>query len=154
MKSLLLALLVFVLTPSAAFGATGGLAARDVSVGVTGAPHRFDLVGLHWRGTGSVSFRTRSLYGRWSPWRDAAPEADGPDARTHEPRGRGWNLGSPFWVGASDRIQVRAFGRVGRVRAYYVWSRSRSAERSPRAVTVAGSPLIFSRASWRANERI
>ena len=154
MKPLLLALLLFVLAPSAAFGATGGLAAHDVSAGVTRAPHRFDLVGLHWRGTGSVSFRTRSLSGRWSSWRNAAPEDDGPDARTHEPRGRGWNLGSPFWVGPSNRIQVRTVGRVGRVRAYYVWSRSRPAERSPRAVTVAGSPLIFSRASWRADERI
>ena len=136
MKPLVLALFLFVLAPSAALGATGGLEARDVSTGVTRAPHRFDLVGLHWRGTGSVSFRTRSLSGRWSSWRDAAPEKDGPDARTHEPRGRGWNLGSPFWVGASDRIQVRTFGRVGSVRAYYLWSRSTSAERSPRAVTM------------------
>jgi hypothetical protein len=152
MKSLVLALFLFVLAPSTAYGATGGLAARDVSAGVTRAPHRFDLVGLHWRGSGSVSFRTRSLAGRWSSWRNAAPEDDGPDARTHEPRGRGWNLGSPFWVGPSDRIQVRTFGRVDRVRAYYV--RSRSANRPLRAVTVAGSPLILSRPSWRANERI
>jgi hypothetical protein len=152
MKPLLLALFLFVLAPSAAYGAPGGLVSRDVSTGVTRAPHRFDLVGLHWRGTGSVSFRTRSLAGRWSSWRNAAPEDDGPDARTHEPRGRGWNLGSPFWVGPSDRIQVRTFGRVGRVRAYYV--RSRSERRPLRAVAVAGSPLILSRPSWRANERI
>src|SRR5215204_4350799 len=134
MKSLVLAMFVFVLAPSAAYGAAGGLAARDVSAGVTRAPHRFDLVGLHWRGSGFVSFRTRSLSGRWSSWRNAAPENDGPDARTHEPRGRGWHLGSPFWVGPSDRIQVRTFGRVGRVRAYYVWSRS--AGRPLRAVAV------------------
>ena len=152
MKSLVLALSLLVLAPGAAYGAAGGLAARDVSAGVTRAPHRFDLVGLHWRGDGSVSFRTRSLAGRWSSWRDAAPEDDGPDKGTHEPRGRGWNLGSPFWVGPSDGIQVRTFGRVGRVRAYYVWSRS--AGRRLRAVTLAGSPLILSRPSWRANERI
>ena len=152
MKPLVLALSLFVLAPSTAHGAADGLAARDISTGVTRAPHRFDLVGLHWRGNGSVSFRTRSLAGRWSSWRDAAPEDDGPDARTHEPRGRGWNLGSPFWVGPSDRIQVRTFGRVGRVRAYYVWSRP--AGRPLRAVAIAGSPLILSRPSWRANERI
>jgi len=152
MKPLLLALSLFVLAPSAAYGATGGLAARDVSVGVTQAPHRFDLVGLHWRGSGTVSFRARSVAGRWGSWRHAAPEDDGPDLRTHEPRGRGWNLGSPFWVGPSDRIQVRTLGRVGRVRAYYVWSRSMG--RPLRTVAVAGAPLIFSRPSWRANERI
>ena len=152
MKPLVLALSLFVLAPSTAHGAADGLAARDISAGGTRAPHRFDLVGLHWRGNGSVSFRTRSLAGRWSSWRDAAPEDDGPDARTHEPRGRGWNLGSPFWVGPSDRIQIRTFGRVGRVRAYYVWSRP--AGRPLRAVAIAGSPLILSRPSWRANERI
>jgi N-acetylmuramoyl-L-alanine amidase len=152
MKSLVLALSLFVLAPSAAYGATGGLAAREVSAGVTQAPHRFDLVGLHWRGSGTVSFRARSLAGRWGSWRYAAPEDDGPDLRTHEPRGRGWNVGSPFWVGPSDRIQVRTVGRVGRVRAYYVWSRSMG--RPLRTVAMAGSPLIFSRPSWRADERI
>ena len=85
-------------------------------------PHRFDLVGLHWRGSGSVSFRTRSLAGRWSSWHDAAPEDDGPDAGTREPRRRGWELGSPYWTGPSDRIQVRTSGRVTRVRAFYVRS--------------------------------
>ena len=101
----------------------GELAARDVSAGVTRAPHRFDLVGLHWRGTRlgllphALAVRALELAGD-----DAAPEDDRPDARTHEPRGRGWKLGSPYWTGPSDRIQVRTSGRVGRVRAYYVWS--------------------------------
>jgi hypothetical protein len=151
MKPFLLVLLLFALAPSAAFGAADGLAGRDVAPGVTRAPHRFDLVGLHWRGSGSVLFRTRSLTGHWTGWRDAAPEDDGPDVRTHEPRGGGWNLGSPFWVGPSDRIQVRTSGRVSRVRAYYSWSKT---SRSLRAVSLAGSPLILSRASWRADERI
>jgi hypothetical protein len=152
MRSVLVALLLFAVAPATALGAGSTMAAQDVSPGQTRAPHRFDLVGLHWRGSGSVSFRTRSLAGHWSAWRDAAPEEDGPDARTHEPRGRGWNLGSPFWVGASDRIQVRTFGRVFRVRAYYVWSKV--TRRPLRAVAVAGSPLILSRPSWRADERI
>jgi flagellar hook assembly protein FlgD len=152
MKPLVLAVFLFVLAPSAAYGATGGLAARNVSGGVTRAPHRFELVGLHWRGSGSVSFRARSLSGRWSSWRNAAPEDDGPDARTREPLRRGWTLGSPFWVGTSDRIQVRTFGWVGRVRAHFV--RSRTERRPLRAVAVAGSPLILSRPSWRADERI
>src|SRR5204863_533710 len=30
------------------------------------ATPRFDMVGLHWRGSGSVEFRTRSIAGRWN----------------------------------------------------------------------------------------
>ena len=40
--------------------------------GVAAAPKRFTLAGVHWRGTGNVAFRTRSLAGRWSAWRPAA----------------------------------------------------------------------------------
>ena len=152
MKFLRLVILLFALTPGTALGAGTTMAARDVPVGLSKAPHRFDLVGLHWRGSGAVSFRTRSVAGRWSAWRPAAPEDDGPDARTDEPRGRGWHLGSPYWTGASNRLQVRASGRVTRVRAYYVWSPSKALP--TRRLSTAGSPLIFSRASWRANERI
>ena len=152
MKVLRFALLLFVLTPGTAFGAGTTMASRDVPVGPSKAPHRFDLVGLHWRGSGSVSFRTRSVAGRWSAWRPAAPEDDGPDARTHEPRGRGWHLGSPYWTGTSNRLEVRASGRVSRVRAYYVWTPTGALP--TRRISMAGSPLIFSRASWRANERI
>ena len=152
MKLLLLALLLFALAPSSALGASTTMASRDVSAGVNKPPHRFDLVGLHWRGSGSVSFRTRSLAGRWSSWHDAAPEDDGPDAGTREPRGRGWELGSPYWTGPADRLQVRTVGRVTRVRAFYV--RSKVTRRPLRAVSMAGSPLILSRAAWGASERI
>src|SRR5512133_1020841 len=110
MRVLRLALILFVVCPGTALASGTTLAARDVSPGVNRPSHRFDLVGLHWKGSGAVSFRTRSVAGRWSGWREAAPEDDGPDARTHELRGRGWKLGSPYWTGASDRIQVRTFG--------------------------------------------
>src|SRR2546421_3426366 len=124
MKSFLLAASLFLLLPGVAFGAGTTSAVRDVSVGVNRAPARFDLVGLHWRGIGIVSFRTRSVSGRWSGWRYAAPEDDRPDSGNHELRARGWQLGSPFWTGPSNRIQVQTSGDVKRVRAYYVWSRA------------------------------
>jgi hypothetical protein len=152
MKVFRLALLLLVVSPGTALASGTTLAARDVSPGVNRPAHRFDLVGLHWKGSGAVSFRTRSVAGRWSRWREAAPEDDGPDARTHELHARGWNLGSPYWTGAADRIQVRAFGRVTRVRAYYVWSGMR--ETRLRSISKAGSPLILTRASWGADERI
>ncbi len=85
---------------------------------------KFTLVGVHWRGQGRVLFRTRSLGGTWSTWRPAAPEAeDGPSRGSPELRKRaGWRVGNPWWVGPSDRIAIRRIGRVGRVRAFLVWS--------------------------------
>ena len=152
MKCLRLAVLLLLLSPSSALAAGTTLAAHDVKRGVNRPAHRFDLVGLHWKGSGAVAFRTRTVAGRWGSWRDAAPEDDRPDAGNHELRARGWNLGSPYWTGPSNRIQVRAYGRVSRVRAYYVWSPVRRSRL--RAVSMAGSPLILSRASWGADERI
>ena len=125
MKVLRLVLFLLVVTPGSALASGTTMAAHDVRPGVNRPAHRFDLVGLHWRGTGAVSFRTRTIAGRWTSWRDAAPEDDGPDARSGELRDRGWQLGSPYWTGASNRIQVRTYGRVTRVRAYYVWTRTR-----------------------------
>jgi hypothetical protein len=152
MKCLRVAVLLFALCPSTAFAAGTTMAAKEVKTGVNRPAHRFDLVGLHWKGNGVVRFRTRSVDGRWSPWHDAAPENDRPDAGTRELRLRGWTLGSPYWAGASDRIQVRAYGHVTRVRAFYVWSAVRKSRL--RAVSIAGSPLILSRASWHADEKI
>ena len=87
-------------------------------------PSRFDLVGLHWQGSGRVLFRTRTLAGRWSAWQPAAPEEeDRPDPGSAEARPRrGWRLGSPYWVGSSDRIDYRVVGDVRRLRAWFVWS--------------------------------
>jgi flagellar hook assembly protein FlgD len=115
---------------------------------------RFTLAGIHWRGSGSVRFRTRSLAGRWSEWRQAAPEdEDGPDLGSRESRIRsGWRLGSPWWVGPSNRIEVRTRGQVGRVRAQLVWSPAlRVPFRTP-AATV--TPAIVPRVSWGADESI
>jgi len=118
------------------------------------APKWFTLVGIHWRGTGSVQLRTRSLAGRWSLWHAAAPEAgDGPDAGSSEAgRRRGWRLGSPWWVGPSDRLETRTRGSVTRVRAYLVWSSQRGVPyRAPAATT---APPIVPRLAWGASESI
>ena len=152
MKCLHLAVLLLLLCPSTALAAGTTLSAHDLERGVNRPAHRFDLVGLHWKGTGVVLFRTRTLTGRWSAWREAAPEDDRPDAGNRELRADGWNLGSPFWTGPSNRIQVRTYGRVKRIRAFYVWSPARKSRL--RATSIAGSPLVLSRASWHADERI
>jgi len=124
---------------------------RDVAGKET---RRFTLAGIHWRGPGRVAFRTRSLEGHWSTWRSAAPEdEDGPDPGSTELRARaGWRIGNPWWVGPSDRIEVRTRGRVGRVRAHLVRStETRVPFRTPAVTT---TPPIIPRLSWGADESI
>src|ERR671936_1788015 len=121
---------------------------------LAGTAPRFDMVGLHWRGSGSVDFRTRSAAGRWSAWHRAAPEAeDVPNAGTAEARAaHGWRLGNPYWTGQSNRIAYRLHGSVTRLRAYFIESPD---ERIPlRRLSIAGSPPIISRLAWGANEAI
>ena len=82
----------------------------------------FDYLGLHWKGTGSVSFRVRGLNGRWSGWARADRDA-GPDVATSEAvRSRGWVIGEGVWVGRATRVEIRAAGTVSRVRAFTVRS--------------------------------
>jgi len=119
----------------------------------TGQPH-FTLVGLHWQGAGRVELRTRSTTGRWSDWKPAAPEReDLPDLGHPEARPTtGWRIGNPWWVGPSDRLDLRTTGRVRRVRAFTVWSPEvRIPLRRPAA---AGAPLVVARALWGADESI
>jgi hypothetical protein len=118
-----------------------------------GEGERFTLAGVHWRGTGSVRFRTRSSDGRWGPWRAGAPEAeDGPDLGSAENRTSGWRVGNPWWVGDSNRLQARASGKVSRVRAQLVWSPETLIPLRAPAATEA--PAIVPRSTWGADESI
>src|SRR3954464_6697039 len=157
MKPLLAAVLLFFAAPGAAF-AGASLTMREVPLHgertLAAATPEFDLVGLHWRGSGAVQFRTRSPAGKWGAWRRADPEAeDLPNAGTAEARAeRGWRIGNPYWTGAADAIQYRLHGRVDRLRAYFV--RSPESRIPLRRVSMAGSPLMLSREVWGANEAI
>ncbi|MBA2359470.1 MAG: N-acetylmuramoyl-L-alanine amidase [Actinobacteria bacterium] len=145
--------------PAAAWG-EATLVTRELPVGgqrtlaSVAAPERFNMVGLHWRGPGRVQFRVRTTSGRWTRWRDARGEPDDlPDRGTDEARRReGWRIGSPWWTGTANRLDVRVRGVVRRLRAHYVWSPEEpSLERS---LQMAGSPKIVSRRAWGANEAI
>jgi hypothetical protein len=151
-KIALVAVVAFLAAPAVAHGEVS-LTMREVPLHgertlAAAQPQRFNMVGLHWRGAGSVEFRTRSTGGRWSAWQPAAPEADDlPDNPA-----RGWRLGNPYWVGASDRIAYRLHGDVTRLRAYFIDS---SDERIPlRRFSMTGSPPLISRTAWGANEAI
>jgi flagellar hook assembly protein FlgD len=149
--------------PAVAHGADR-FVVRDEPVSATSelrerqAPLDFNLVGLHWKGPGSVSFRTLSRGGRWSSWREAAAEAeDLPDAGSDEGAARrGWKLGSPYWTGPATSIQYRFDGPVSRLRTYFVWSDPQAEEALPpvRVAARAAQPTIIRRPEWGADESI
>ena len=153
-RPLLVAAVLLLAAPGTAAAAGLSLSARDLHTRAPLQVKRFQLVGLHWRGTGSVLFRTRSLAGRWSAWRAARPgEDDLPDRGTE---GRGAphrRIGSPFWTGGSDGLQYRTVGRVSRVRAFFVRGSGRAPARV-RRFQMTETPTIITRAQWHANEAI
>jgi flagellar hook assembly protein FlgD len=107
------------------------------------AAPRFNMLGLHWQGSGTPWYRTRSSAGRWSAWQ-AADDDWG--------RAGSWRRSNPDWVGAAYAIQIRDKGHVTRVREYLLWSPPVSVP--ARRVQIAGAPTIISRAGWQADEEI
>jgi hypothetical protein len=156
-KAPLIAIFLLLGLPGVARAELASLESRDLPLGgralssASGTP-RFNLVGLHWRGSGKVLFRTRSHSGRWSAWRGAEAEDDERPDRLAREGVRSWRRGSPFWTGASDRIEYRRVGDVRRLRAHFVWS---PVDAIPvRTLAVAGAPPIIPRSGWGANELI
>ena len=147
MKPVLAVVVAVLAAPAAAFAGGPTLTMLEVPLHAArasaGATPRFNMVGLHWRGSGSVSFRTRSIAGGWSSWRKADDDQD----IEHS-----WHLGNLVWTGAANAIGFRVGGSVTRLRAYYVWS---PPERGPlRRTQIAGEPPIILRLSWGADESI
>jgi hypothetical protein len=159
MRAFLIAVILVLAAPAAARAAQPSLWSRDLSPhairspAAVGTSRPFDLVGVHWRGSGQVELRTRAPAGTWSAWRKAAPEEEDRPDRGGVERGRaGWRTGSPWWAPGSTGLEVRTRGRVARVRAWFV--SSPSARIPLRTVTAAGSPRIIPRSGWNANEKI
>jgi len=159
MRVLAIAIFLLLAAPTAAYAAETSLWSRDLRPGPARAPASvaspkpFDLVGVHWRGSGRVELRTRATSGAWGPWRIAAPEAeDLPDRGAPERTRLGWKVGSPWWAPGSMKLEVRTTGRVTRLRAWFV--RSPAARVPLRQVATAGSPKIVPRSGWKADEKI
>ena len=162
-RSVLLASLLAALVPGSAL-ADGGIVSREIPVAQADgarrllparpAPVAFEMVGLHWRGSGDVWFRTARERGAWSAWRHARPESeDQPDRASPEAdREAGWKLGNPYWTGPSRFVQYRLAGRVARLRAFFLQI---EAAEPPRVLAArAGGPSIVRRSEWGANESI
>ena len=155
MRKFLLATMVAFALPPVASAGNVAMVARDVPLGsrslqAASPPMRFNMLGVHWRGPGAVEVRTRSLRGAWRGWQDVDDDAR-PDVASPE-RARGVRDGNLLWTGASDAVQFRTHGRVGRVRAFYLWSRVTTA--ATRHMSLAGSPAIVPRSGWFADEKI
>jgi uncharacterized protein with LGFP repeats len=159
MKVLLATILTALAVPSAAFAAgppNSGLAmsVREVALhgtrALAAAPSRFNMVAVHWRGTGTVLFRTRGSAG-WSAWQ-AMDDDMHPDAGSGENRVRTWRLGNVVWTGTASAIRYRTRGDVTRLRAYYLWTPVESTPQ--RTVSIANAPPIIPRLSWGADESI
>ena len=150
MRIVLVAAVLALAAPGTAAGLS--LSSRDLRTAAPLHVKRFQLVGLHWRGSGTVLFRTRSLHGRWSGWQRAAPGEDDLPDRGTEGR-RGWRIGAPFWTGGSTGIQYRTVGRVSRVRAFFVRGSGGPTPRVRRP-QLTETPTIITRREWGANEAI
>jgi hypothetical protein len=144
--------------PTLASASPASISYRAIPVADAGTPvvtaKQFDLVGLRWRGPGSVRFKVRALDGTWGPWLDGMVEGDDqPDFGTREDTtSHGWRLGNPTWVGPATAIRTRITGRVTDLRASFV--RSPEQKIPLRALTVAGAPAIVPRSAWGADETI
>jgi flagellar hook assembly protein FlgD len=154
---LALALLVLLAFPGIARAADVTVVARDVPLAgralqAATPPMRFNLVGVHWQGSGTVAYSARRVGGGWTPWAQADADS-GPDARSSEARRtRAWHDGGLTWTGAADRIRFRTTGTVRRLRAYYLWSPV--ADEPARSLAAAGRPELVSRFGWQADEKI
>ena len=64
------------------------------------APLRFNMVGLHWRGSGAVWFRTAARAGAGAPGSRRGPRTRiAPDPGSAGLSAAGWTLGNPYWTG-------------------------------------------------------
>jgi len=158
-RRLLLAFLLALAVPASASAGLATLQVRELplhgerSLSAVTPASPFQLVGIHWQGSGRLELRIRTARG-WSAWR--AVRADGedtPDATSREARAtRGWRLGAPVWVGRGEGLEVRAIGHVARARALTV--RSPVSKVPLRTVAAAGLPRIVPRSGWQADESI
>jgi hypothetical protein len=154
MKVLLATIAAALAAPAAAFAAGPSMVVREIPLHGTrtlaAAPRQFNMVAVHWRGSGAILFRTRSAHG-WSAWQ-AMDDDMSPDKGTSETRVRNWRLGNIVWTGTASAIRYRTRGDVTRLRAYYLWS---PVESTPvRRLSIANAPPIIPRLSWGADESI
>ncbi len=154
MKKTLASLVLTLAFPALAHAGPVTMVARDVpldgrALQAVAPPMTFNMIGLHWQGTGSVLYRVRTA-GTWTAWQTADDDTQ-PDRASSEWQA-GWHDGSPAWLGTSTGVQYRTVGKITRLRAYYLFTKTTSAP--DRSLSFAGSPTIVPRSQWQADEKI
>jgi hypothetical protein len=137
--------------PSLARAGDVAMRMREVPLGpralaAAESPMHFNMLALHWIGTGSVSYRVHRLRGAWSSWVTADADV-APDGGTGV-----WHDGNLDWTSAADAVQFRPHGEVRRLRSYELWSRVTT--KPARQVSGTGTPAIVPRSGWGADEEI
>ena len=146
-----LAALAALAVPALARAGNVAMRVEDVPLGsralaAAPEPMHFNMLAIHWRGSGAVSYRVRRLHGRWTAWTTADADV-APDGGTGP-----WHDGNLDWTGAADRVQFRPHGDVRRLRAYELWSRVTA--KPVRRTSATGTPAIVPRSGWGADEEI
>jgi hypothetical protein len=96
----------------------------------------FQMVGVRWKGTGTVRLQARSTSGTWTPWVALSQEA-------------------PVWTGPARRIRMRRSGDVRDLAVTFITSpRVTLPARGTVIPAAAGRPAIVTRAGWHADESI
>jgi hypothetical protein len=110
--------------------------------------HRFNLLGMRWRGRAlpRIGVRVRRPGRGWSRWQRLAAHDD------HNPdRGRGERIArasDPLWVGTADGVQYRMDRRVPGLRLHFV---NVAGAARPRARAAQDpQPDVVTRAEWGA----
>jgi hypothetical protein len=134
----------FELTPGSAASAAsnGSFVSRPLR-----APHRFNLVGLRWRGRAQprLAIRVRRSGARWSRWAKLSSERDdGPDPGGREARHA--LASSPLWVGQADEVQYRASRLLAGARLHFVnvTGTATGADRVRTAIRQAANTAVIS----------
>src|SRR5438128_2713510 len=128
--------------PSLARAGDVAMRVREIPLGsrslaAVQSPMHFNMLALHWIGSGSVSYRVHRLHGTWSSW--VAADADvAPDGGTGL-----WHDGNLDWTAAADAVQFRPRGDVRRLRSYELWSRVTT--KPVRHISATGTPAIVLR---------
>jgi hypothetical protein len=146
-----LAALAALAVPSLARAGDVAMRVQEVPLGprvlaAVAAPMHFNMLALHWLGSGKVGYRVHRLHGSWTAWVTADADV-APDGGTGP-----WHDGNLDWSGAADQVQFRPQGQILRLRAYELWSRVTA--KPARRLTAAGAPAIVSRSGWGADEEI
>jgi N-acetylmuramoyl-L-alanine amidase len=136
----------FELAPRAAGTSASAAGAGTLSPRLA-TKHRFNLLGMRWRGRAlpQIEVRVRRAGRGWSRWQELEAHDDhNPDA------GRGERIArasDPLWVGSADGVQYRMSRRVEGLRLHFV--NVAGFERRARAAQDT-QPAVVSRAEWGA----